>query len=126
MSTTTIFLLSTLRCVVGVSFLAAPTHIAQILSVTPSPPALWIGRAGGARDIAFGAALLAAKSPAMKQNVLVVGAVSDVLDIIAVTAFCATGHIDGYPAAALGSGSLLFLVLGLIGLRGLRLAPVSL
>ncbi|OJD16597.1 hypothetical protein AJ78_03237 [Emergomyces pasteurianus Ep9510] len=126
MSTSAIHLLSSLRCIVGVSFLVVPTHIAQVLSVPPSPRALWIGRLGGARDIGFGAALLVAKSPAMKRNVLVVSAVSDVLDIAAVSTLYATGHIDGYPAAALGSGSLLFLILSLIGLRGLRLAPVSL
>ncbi|PGH04709.1 hypothetical protein GX51_03376 [Blastomyces parvus] len=125
MSTAAIYILSSLRCVVGVSFLAAPTHIAHIISVPPTPTALSIGRVGGVRDIVFGAALLAAKSPAMKRNILAVGVVSDIVDIVAVSTLYATGHIDGFPATALGSGSLLFLVLGLIGLRGLRMAPVS-
>ncbi|KLJ06105.1 hypothetical protein EMPG_10478 [Blastomyces silverae] len=125
MYTAAIYILSSLRCVVGVSFLAAPTHIAHILSVPPTPPALSIGRVGGVRDIVFGAALFAAKSPAMKRNILAVGVVSDIVDVVAVSTFYATGHIDGFLATALASGSLLFLVLGLIGLRGLRIAPVA-
>ncbi|OJD22258.1 hypothetical protein ACJ73_06395 [Blastomyces percursus] len=125
MSTAATYLLSSLRCVVGVSFLAAPTNIARTLSVPPTPPALSIGRVGGARDIVLGAVLLAAKSPAVKRNILAVGVISDIVDVVAISTFYATGHINGFPATALGSGSLLFLVLGLIGLRGLRVAPVS-
>ncbi|EQL33822.1 hypothetical protein RJZ56_003254 [Blastomyces dermatitidis] len=123
MSTAAIYILSSLRCVVGVSFLAVPTHIARILCVPPTPPALSISRVGGVRDIVFGAALLAAKPPTMKRNILAMGVVSDTVDIVAVSTFYATGHIDGFPATALRSGSLLFLVLGLVGLRELRIAP---
>ncbi|EER43983.1 predicted protein [Histoplasma capsulatum H143] len=61
--------------------------------------------------------------PRQQRNVLTVGVVSDILDIVAASTFYSTGHIDRVPLEA---GRLLFSALGFIGLMGLRVAPVSL
>ncbi|EGC49761.1 predicted protein [Histoplasma capsulatum var. duboisii H88] len=58
-----------------------------------------------------------------QRNVLTMGVVSDILDIVAASTFYSTGHIDRVPLEA---GRLLFSALGFIGLMGLRVAPVSL
>ncbi|PGH09921.1 hypothetical protein AJ79_05537 [Helicocarpus griseus UAMH5409] len=124
-STAAITLLSTLRCIVGIPALITPTSLSSILSLPPTPTAVLLGRLGGVRDIAFGIALCAVRSSAMKRNVLSVCVASDILDMLFISGCYANGYVGGYPASVLGGGSLFFMVLGLVGLRGIKAVPVS-
>lgn len=139
MATIAIRALAIARCGVGIALLALPQTTARLCLMPASAPATLIYRLAGSRDFAVGGLLWSASATAPQpsstaiepppsaasaktsnprlRQALIAGAIVDAIDLISVGASFADGSLPLEPAALVGAGAVLFLTLGLVGLR---------
>lgn len=98
------------RVAVGVTFLARPTLVPRLLGVDSGTAERmsFFGRMFGAREVALGAGLLLADSPAEERRWLLGGALSDAVDAVAFAEAARRGFARlpvaaAFVAAALGA-----------------------
>lgn len=118
------------RTLAGASLLASPRFTASLFSLPTFSAASVFLRLCGARDAALGGLLWSSsytspelRTPMLRQA-LIIGAVVDVLDGISVGVCFLEGNLKSTPAALIGGGALLFLGLGLVGLKGITAGDV--